>query len=42
MSASENITRAEAAERSSLISVESYDVVLDVTSNMIIAHCPWM
>ena len=33
MSASENITRAEAAERSSLISVDSYDVVLDVTSS---------
>lgn len=32
MSASENITRAEAAERSALIAVESYDVTLDVTS----------
>lgn len=32
MSASENITRAEARERSTLISVESYEVVLDVTS----------
>jgi aminopeptidase N len=32
MSASENITRAEAADRSTLISVESYDVKLDVTS----------
>ena len=32
MSASENITRAEAADRSALISVESYDVQLDVTS----------
>jgi aminopeptidase N len=32
MSAFENITRAEAADRSTLISVESYDVKLDVTS----------
>ncbi|MCF8551658.1 MAG: aminopeptidase N, partial [Candidatus Nanopelagicales bacterium] len=31
-SRSENITRAEAAERSALISVTSYDVVLDVSS----------
>ena len=31
-SRSENITRAEAAQRSQLISVTSYDVVLDVTS----------
>ncbi len=29
---SENITRSEAAERSRLISVTSYEVVLDVTS----------
>jgi aminopeptidase N len=33
MTASENITRAEAKERSSLIAVQSYDVVLDVTSD---------
>lgn len=32
-SRSENITRAEAAERSALISVTSYDVILDVTSS---------
>lgn len=32
-SRSENITRAEAAERSQLISVTSYEVVLDVTSS---------
>ena len=32
MTASENITRAEARERSSRISVQSYDVTLDVTS----------
>lgn len=31
-SRSENITRAEAADRSTLISVTSYDVILDVTS----------
>ncbi len=31
MSASENITRAEAADRSALISVDSYEVALDVT-----------
>ena len=33
MTASENITRAEAQDRSSLLSVQSYDVVLDVTSD---------
>jgi aminopeptidase N len=33
MSASENITRAEAAERAALLHVDSYDVVLDVTSD---------
>jgi aminopeptidase N len=32
MTASENITRAEAKDRSALISVESYEVTLDVTS----------
>ncbi len=32
-SRSENITRAEASERSGLISVTSYDVVLDLTSS---------
>ena len=32
MTASENITRAEARERSSRITVQSYDVTLDVTS----------
>ena len=32
MTASENLTRAEAKERSALIEVESYDVVLDVTT----------
>ncbi len=32
MTASENLTRAEAAERSAIVSVDSYDVVLDVTS----------
>ncbi len=32
-SRSENITRAEASERSELISVTSYDVVLDLTSS---------
>lgn len=32
-SRTENITRAEAAERSALISVTSYDVILDVTSS---------
>ena len=33
MTASENITRAEAKERSTLVAVQSYDVVLDVTSD---------
>jgi aminopeptidase N len=33
MTASENITRAEAKHRSSLVAVQSYDVVLDVTSD---------
>jgi aminopeptidase N len=32
MTASENMTRAEAKERSSLIAVRSYDVVVDLTS----------
>lgn len=32
MSASENITRAEAKERSTLIAVESYDVTVDVST----------
>jgi len=31
MSASENITRAEAADRSALIAMDSYEVALDVT-----------
>ena len=33
MTASENITRAEATERSALVEVQAYDVVLDVTSD---------
>ena len=33
MTASENITRAEAKERSALVEVQSYEVVLDVTSD---------
>ena len=33
MTASENITRAEAKERSGLVEVQAYDVVLDVTSD---------
>ena len=33
MSASDNITRAEAKERSALVAVESYEVTLDVTSD---------
>ena len=33
MTASENLTRAEAKERSALIQVESYDVVLDVSTS---------
>ncbi|MDO8309634.1 MAG: aminopeptidase N [Actinomycetota bacterium] len=32
MTASENLTRAEAKERSALIAVESYDVTIDVTN----------
>ena len=32
MTASENLTRAEAKERSALIEVESYVVVLDVST----------
>ncbi|MHB1067711.1 MAG: gluzincin family metallopeptidase, partial [Candidatus Nanopelagicales bacterium] len=32
MTASENLTRAEAKERSTLIAVESYDVTIDVTT----------
>ena len=33
MTASENITRAEATERSALVQVQAYEVVLDVTSD---------
>ena len=33
MTASENITRAEAKDRSALVEVQAYDVVLDVTSD---------
>ena len=33
MTASENITRAEATERSALVELQAYDVVLDVTSD---------